>query len=479
MNRPRTRPTAGLLAAAALLLASPQAHARPPVPFNLDSHAFRFILWQEALAPQTSLDDLDRDPAHSLLVVFGDTHELDRRGEAWLRSFLARGGAVLIATDRGEPNPRAWERALGVRVRGDLVQAHDLRSMYRDSPDCPILQPAVPAPTRALPRLPLTLPVATNRPSCLELVPGTHGLEPFLRFPTDCRIAGRSFLVDWTLVYPFGEGGKPGTGRVLVLADHSVFINGMMLQPDNGNFDFAYACVEWLRQRDGAGDKRDRAMFLDDGVVFPSFEVPVTLEPDAGPSPVELANQLIAQVQQDDLFNRLILQHITFRGLVRGLVVIGTILLLVLGLYRLIRAGYHLEPNVPLVSRRVAQVVAAPAVVDQRHQALLRQGNLWEAARDLARACFAGFGIVTAPTAAGADRPWAAPAALPRVRITTDWRRRRALRQTVYHLWRLAWSPRPRRISRRRFTQLVNQVEAVKAAVRDGALHITGPGETP
>lgn len=465
MNRPRKRPPAGVLAAAALFLALPQADARPPVPFNLDSHAFRYILWQEALAPQTTLDDLDREPSRSLLIVFGDTQELDRRGQTWLRSFLARGGAVLIATDRGEPNPRAWERALGVRVRGDLVQASDHGSMYRDAPDCPLIQPVKSSGARTLPPPPLLLPVATNRPSCLVLQTGQ--MTPFLRFPADCRVSGQSLALADPLIYPFAVGGTLGPGRALVLADHSVFINGMMLQPDNGNFDFAYACVQWLRQRDGAGAKRDRAMFIDDGMVFSSFEVPVTLEPDAGLSPVELANQLIAQVQQDDLFNRLILEHVSFRKLFRGLVVIGTILLLVFGLYRLIRAGYHLEPNVPLVSRRVAQVVAAPAVVDQRHQALLRQGNLWEAARDLARACFAGFGITPAA------------AALPRVRIDTDWRRRRALRRTVYQLWRLAWSPRPRRISRRRFRQLVNQVEAVKAAVRNGTLHITGPGETP
>lgn len=475
MNRRWTRPTAGLLAAAALFLVSPRAHARPPVPFNLDSHAFRFILWQEALTPQKSLDDLE--PSHSLLIVFGDTRELDRRGEGWLRAFLERGGAVLIATDRGELNLRAWERALGVRVRGDLVQALDPKSMYRGSPDCPILLPALPAPVQVLPRLPVSLRVATNRPSCLEVGLGTRGLEPFLRFPPDCGIAGRFLRNDLNIINPFAMGGKVGTGRVLVLADHSVFINGMMLQPDNGNFDFAYACVEWLRQRDGSGAKRDRAVFIDEGMVYSSFEVPVTLEPDAGPSPVELADQLIAQVQEDDLFNRLILQNIPLRRIVRGLVVIGTVLLLVLGLYRLIRVGYHLEPHVPLVSRRVAQVIAATAVVNQRHQALLRQGNLWEAARDLASACFAGLGIPTAPPTAGSFRPLAAPAALPRVRTNTDWRRRRALRQTVYQLWRLACNPRPRRISRRRFTQLVNQVETVRAAVRDGTLHITGPGE--
>ncbi len=461
MNRPVARVTVGLLVLAALLLTSPGVHARPPVPFNLDSQAFRYILWQASLTAVTSWDKLDQDPSHSLLVVFGDTSRLD--SAQWLQSFLQRGGAVLIATDRGAPAPRPWENELGVRIKGDLVRAHDRQSMYRESPDCPFIRPATPAAANDLPRPPVSLPVATNRPSCLVL--RTSELKPFLSFPTDCRLVGSSFPLDW-LIYPFGVGGKHGRGRVLVLADHSIFINGMMLQTDNGNFDFAYACVQWLLQSEQPGQKRNQAMFLDEGTLFSTFEVPVKLEPDAGPPLVDLANQLIAQVEDDDLVNRLIARHITPRGVFRGLVLIGTVLLLVYGGYRLVRAGYHQEPQVPLVSRRVAQLASAPAVVDQRHQALVRQGNLWEAARDLARTCFAGLGI--SPVAA-----------LPHVSSSAAGRQHRALRRTVYDLWRLASSPRPQRISRRRFTQLVNQVEAVQTAVRNGTLRITGPRETP
>ncbi len=254
----------------------------------------------------------------------------------------------------------------------------------------------------------------------------------------------------------------------------------MMLQTDNGNFDFAYACVQWLLQSEQPGQKRNQAMFLDEGTLFSTFEVPVKLEPDSGPPLVDLANQLIAQVEDDDLVNRLIARHITPRGVFRGLVLIGTFLLLVYGGYRLVRAGYHLEPKVPLVSRRVAQLASAPAVVDQRHQALVRQGNLWEAARDLARTCFAGLGTSLGPaTSTGGSGRLSTPAALPHVSSSAAGRQRRALRRTVYDLWRLASSPRPQRISRRRFTQLVNQVEAVQTAVRNGTLRITGPRETP
>jgi hypothetical protein len=478
MSRPALRLMVGLSVLAALLRISPGAYARPLVPFDLDSQAFRYILSQAGLKNAvTSLDKLAEDPSRSLLVVFGDTSQLDEPGSGrWLRSFLGRGGAVLIATDRGARNPRPWEGALGVQIKGLLVQAHDPNSMYRGSPDCPYVQPMRSASAKTLPQPPVSLPVATNRTSCLE-IKGSE-LTPFLSFPIDCHFPGDQFPVAW--LYPFGMGGRVSSGRVLVLADHSIFINGMMLQTDNGNFDFAYTCVQWLLQSDQSGQKRNQAMFIDEGTVFTTFEVPVDLKPDAGPPLVDLANQFIAQMEQEDFLNRFIARHITPRGIFRGLVLLGTLLLLLYGGYRLVRAAYHLEAQVPLVSRRVGQLVAAPAVVDQRHQALLRQGNLWEAARDLARTCFTGLGIPLSPPSptAGTGRSLAGPARLPRVHSSAAWRQRRALRQTVYQLWRLASSPRPRRISRRRFAQLVNQVEAVTAAVHDGTLRITGPGET-
>ena len=45
----------------------------------------------------------------------------------------------------------------------------------------------------------------------------------------------------------FAVGGTVGKGRVLVLADHSIFINRMILPRETGNLEFAANCLHWLR----------------------------------------------------------------------------------------------------------------------------------------------------------------------------------------------------------------------------------------
>src|SRR5581483_8121704 len=101
---------------------------------------------------------------------------------------------------------------------------------YRGSPECIIIQPA---PLTGLILLRGLDRVATNRPGYLVLGNRPPGLMPMARFPGD-----RDLL--------FAAGRICGDdGRILVLADHSVFINEMMMQRDNDNVYFAYNCIEW------------------------------------------------------------------------------------------------------------------------------------------------------------------------------------------------------------------------------------------
>ena len=57
-----------------------------------------------------------------------------------------------------------------------------------------------------------------------------------------------------------------GGGRLLVLADHSIFINDMMLQTDNDNIPFAFNVVRWLTDA-GNGQRRTDVLFYDDGQI--------------------------------------------------------------------------------------------------------------------------------------------------------------------------------------------------------------------
>src|SRR5262249_98829 len=71
----------------------------------------------------------------------------------------------------------------------------------------------------------------------------------------------------------FAVGGSVGKGQFLLLADHSVFINEMMLQEDNGNFDLALRTLDWLR-----GDKtspRTKILYWEENRVITDFYVPL------------------------------------------------------------------------------------------------------------------------------------------------------------------------------------------------------------
>src|SRR6202011_1079121 len=113
-----------------------------------------------------------------------------------------------------------------------------------------------------------------------------------------------------------------------------------------GNFDFAYNCVKWLND----SGKRRNVLFYDEGTIVHDFNVPVTNLPMPPISPLEAANHVIAALEEDDLFNKLILEQFSLRQIMSGWAVALTVALLVFVFYRLMRAGYHLDTQAPLLA---------------------------------------------------------------------------------------------------------------------------------
>jgi len=269
-------------------------------------------------------------------------------------------------------------------------------------------------------------------------------------------------------VDPFAAGGELDKGRVLVLADHSIFINGMMLQSDNDNFDFAVRCVNWLTD----GGKRSRVLFIDEGEIVTDFTVPLQTVPDLPISPAQFVNELITGLEKENVFNKLILEQFPSNGLSKILSVVVlslTIALVLFGFYRLAKSAHQVEAEVPLVSGHVAKVVPATAVVDQRREALLSEGNLWEAARDVARHGIAGLGLES--------RALTPPPIPPRISVAAGWSERRSLMAALARLWELAYGRQPTPISRRQFSRLLSDVNELKAAVEDGRMRFIGHRE--
>jgi len=492
-------------AAILILTAVPVAPAqlRPaPAPdssaFLEGTHAFRRILYDVAggaRSPFTPLRDADAaatDPAHTLIVVLGTPGPLEdldrrllpgvRRQDVGLQAFVRRGGALLVATDH--KTPPVLENNFGVGVDGTPVTMPILpiggSGAYRDKPECPFIEAAAGAEPPLFQGLPAfrgqpPRHVASNLPSHLSYPNARFRLLPLLAsLPEQCT-DGKGTFRRWD----FAAGGKLGDGRVLIMADQDVFINMMMLQDDNDNIDFAYRCARWLEI--GAQGRRDKVLYSENGAVRTDFDLPLkNLPPLPLPPPDTLLgmfDETLHGMEEDGTFARMEEENF-FNGVVEDGVnalpfwegasparKIGTFAAvaasLALGLYAFVRLGtfrQRVDQTAPALAALLAKQTPAGAVLEQRQEALLRDGNLGEAARALARHLF---------VAADASLDTA-----PAIAVHGGWWRRWRVRRQWQQVWRLARSARPIRVSPRGFARLAARVAELEAALADGTVRI-------
>jgi hypothetical protein len=276
--------------------------------------------------------------------------------------------------------------------------------------------------------------------------------------------------------FPFAAGGLAGTGKVLVLADHSVFINDMLLQPDNDNFFFACNCIDWLTD----SRKRNRVFFLEEGRVVTDFNV-VLKEPPGFVMPsegvlIDKGNEFLAGLDRADFFNNFIRERVGDDQLLRNralrlALLVLTGVLLVLGMRRLILARHRHDRHEPLLAPCLAAPGVGGSLIDRRTEEVLRQNNCLEMAQQQARQCFLALRPAEAPGAVAAAWEWRASAP-PRIQVTGSWSRRRTLSRQVFHLWRVACGQPGERITPKELQELEKEISTVRAALGDGSLKL-------
>lgn len=515
-----------------ILLALSLCGAAPEIPYEQRTDAFQRLLFELRFQPLRSFGELQENPSESLFIMLGDPRCLLRKGffPEGLRSFVVQGGAVLIATDR-ETKGRAGQelqKLAGVTVAGDLLvcSRSDPADLYDSSLNCPFVQPIAdttelngsknlfgtlaafikvssrPELFRNPHSMQRDLRVATNNPSYLKQTDSrdkkwlifSGGIHRLASLPASCVIdapldgLSASRLPDELL---FAAGGMVGKGRVLVLADHSIFINRMILPGDNGNMEFAANCLHWLRGgvstpmealgalRSHAEGRnavmkligpRNKVLFWDDGVIRDNFEVPLKKVPLPPPTPSEPAivaavDKTIAKLEANDSFNRALLDQIddlpggrprVLRYAVYGLTAAAALLLVYLFVWR---SRHRVELAVPLLANTLRDHEPRASLLDQRRRALLRLGNVWEMGHRLAQELFESAGVAHS----GASRP--------RVRMmpASRWQRWRVQRR-VTRLWRLACGDAPGFLSPAALQRLLREVEQLKTALADGTI---------
>jgi hypothetical protein len=506
-------------------LKSLQAPLEEP-PYDQRTDAFRRLLFELHFQPLRGWNELaENKPSESLFILLGNPDGLsekyfDHYFPGGLRSFVAKGGAVLIATDmptEGEAGKNLSALA-GVTVTGEtLAIGHESIDrqliqdyLYNNFPYCPYVRPLedsnVPGKLAAFvgagrPDLFHSFPpgdqplmkVATNAPSRLKesrvrLLSGIHQLA---RLPAECQDASShpNRPVRDKMGPLFAVGGSVGKGRVLVLADHSIFINRMILPRENDNLQFAANCLHWLRggtstltealqaarssSLDQLVGQRNKVLFWDDGKIQDNFEVRLTRMPAPPSLPSEQAivaaiDKTIARLEDTDAFNRALLERIDGvpggrERILRSAVILLTwAALLFLGYRFLWRARYRPELAVPLLSKALREHEPNVSLLDQRRRALLRLGNVWEMGHRLARECFESAGV--ALTGASPPRVVKAQGNL--------WQRWRINRR-VARLWRLARGDAPTALSPVALKHRLRELEELKFALANGTIELT------
>lgn len=490
-----------------------------PQTYGRRTDAFRRLLFELNFQPLLRFEDLQANPSESLFIMLGDPRCLSRRNlPNGLSSFVKQGGAVLIATDEetvGEAGKELSDLA-GVVVTGEKLYCGDYTYNYGNSAWCPLLEPsaddspfsglmkridplAAAFGARGRPELfrnlhsgDPTLRVATNTPSRLQKRASIWW--PFAGLPSLARLsAGWLPNGPEPIILPkqdllFAVGGTVGQGRVLVLADHSIFINRMMLPHDNGNMEFAANCLRWLRgdasspleiigaAKRGNGlqqliGQRRRVLFWEDYHVHNNFEVPLKKMPPVRPSEpaiVAAIDKTIARLEDEDIFNRELFASMDDlpggrRQVYRYTVYLLTLAAAMLLAYRFVwRARHRAESAVPPLAEAVRGHEPKVSLLDQRRRALLRLGNLWEMGHRLARECFESAGVAVTG------------ASPPRVEIAYGgWRKRWRWRSSVDRLWRLARSDAPIPLSPAALRYRLRELDELKTALANGTIRLT------
>jgi hypothetical protein len=505
MSRPPLHRLLLVLAVAGICLTPAWGTAQEDEEFRYGTHVLRRLLHNRKLTALDSWQRAEDDPAKTILILLGRPQWPLPGG---LTRFLQNGGAILLASD----NPvftNELRSLCGYGISGERVSAWppdnvwgflpadretevDSRFMYRGRQaglrDCVIVEPTDKGPAlfwdTPLRRNPLD--VVANRGSYLEPFrnrfrvilppPDTHILA---RFPAGCWYANQGSLPKGEDPRVFAVSREVGTGRLLVpgrllvMGDHSVFINQMMVpeRKDNGNLDFAYNSVEWLRDN----GQRTRVLVVEEGVIQTQLDVPLDLPSLRALQPVfaKMANDLMEQVE-DDHHQR---NHLN-AALINGVNHIGRpnqrtfslliVVLISLGfafycLLRLRRTTHAYESGIPLLASAVSQHRPARSPLLMRQRAALEQNDLRDFAREAAREWFTD--VPESP-----DHPGEAP---PEVEVQGGWMRRSSLRRQVDRLWQLAYGDdAPPPLGRMSFQKFLLSLDRLRDALESGELRL-------
>lgn len=475
------------LALGLILLVSPGSAQELRPEMRTRNDLLRSLLFDLEIKPLDSFDDIGDSYKDTLILSLGDPSWLKERPDRFLTNFVMKGGALLLATDH-DLRDRVWhqelDRLVGAQVVDAPVVCLDREACYDGKPELPLLQPA----DEGGPPLLRSLfaernRVATSLPAHLSLIPRGRfafgrrfegNIRPIAYLPRGCVLdrdwreqgVGALELTDEQRL--FGVAGQRGQGKIVLLADQHVFINDLMVRADLDNYPFAGDTLSYLAEGAGPDQKRTRCLFLENGQVNNSFEVPLedlsefpweALRREARKLEVALGVMEEKQEFHKAFWNFLARKNITPERLWFTLGGILTFLAGVYLIYRLLRSRAPTETGLPRLSRSVEAQVPTARLMTQRRNEQLNQGRLHEPARHLARTLFLEAGFTPGPTP-------------PTLRIRAGWWERWRTGSRFRRLWKLAFGERPVPVSARQWRGLLADIESIRQDISEGTIQL-------
>jgi len=502
-----------LLTAAALLLfpAIVLAQAQPkiePTPKTIEipadgSELFRALLDRAGIKPIKEQDARSLLHAEDVIViVMGTTNHNHHRsnfgnGLTIAKSIIDNGGAALIASDSALElatfNPGNRPHISSMRIKCHVPELTHTVVLEDGSieaqPDCPYLIPIEPRQDLGWDaESPLTklfsgdkqgarklTRIATNSSSFLALQGfGGEMQQPLAKFPRGC-VARRTdpwgtdtFKIEEALFAVGGYGTQDefsGSYRFLAMADQSVFINQMLIEPGTENLELTYRVIEFLQ----GPTTRRRCLFIENGRVIEKFDdlrhafakpKPPLPMPNLGAMQeklVDMGNKLVDDLQSRNVFNKALDRIFGLPSIVRLLLLLATLY----GMWFILRRMFVSRKPTDLPQPPAVAGVATgpPGVFDRRQKELIRRNNIYEPVHDLVREYFASSGIH------GEQGP-----KLPKLVISKAVRKPESLRMALRDFWKLAYGP-PQEVSVNRWRELEVYFDRLRIAHTEGKWH--------
>jgi hypothetical protein len=279
---------------------------------------FQMLLEERGLTVASSLDEALASPQESVVVMLGKMNRIQVADPGKLLPFVARGGTVLIASDR------AGSMGVTANFVSGPIMTDDEATQYQSLPDCLRVSDL----DRDHPLMDGVNEIVLNRTGWLSFLPGgvmqwqTVASVPQTCSPRRCR--GQSLMA----VGQYDSQRMPDTGTMVVAADPSLFTNGMLWHGDNSVL--AIRMSELLSE----GDKK-RLAFLIEGQLQPTYRAspllqdkpnsapqiqpqpPLSSPPQPPPNPsweqlLRMANAIVRNIEESNILNEAIVNHPRF-----------------------------------------------------------------------------------------------------------------------------------------------------------------------